>query len=119
MRYSYIRESILHIVQESKIHPTTDMVHKEILKQIPNVSHVTIYRNLEKLVKMNKISVVNRKSPGRYCGNTKSHGHFYCIKCNSIVDKNLDSKIMKKIVGDDFQINNFLIEVYGVCSQCQ
>ena len=81
MRYSHIRESILHFVQESKIHPTTNMVHKQILKHIPNVSHVTIYRNLEKLVKMNKISIVNRKSPGRYCGNTNSHGHFYCNKC--------------------------------------
>jgi len=51
MSYSFQKEAILNILRASENHQSVDELHKKLTEIIPKVSLMTVYRNLNKLVK--------------------------------------------------------------------
>ena len=51
MRNTKQKKLILEIINNSCIHPTAYEVYEECVKEIPNISLTTVYRNLNALVR--------------------------------------------------------------------
>lgn len=120
MRYSYQREVVLNVLRATKIHPTVDWIHREVLKIIPNVSPATVYRNLNQLVESGEILEIRSGASARYDGDTKPHEHLHCIVCDQIFDaKLLDNQFLEKTKIDAFSPIGYYLEIKGVCQECQ
>ena len=121
MRYSFQREHILQILRKSTKHYSVEQVHKELLKEIPNVSLMTVYRNLTLLAKKGDIIPLHINNAVHYCGNTKQHNHLECLDCGKIFNVYENGLCSKNITLDykNFRpvLNGILIK--GVCSQCR
>ncbi len=117
------RKTILRVLKHTKIHPTADWIYEAVKKEIPNISLGTVYRNLNVLAEMGKISVLDFGSTySRYDGNPANHYHFICEKCGKIydIDHPLFDIIEKEInETSEFQVNNHRLEFYGLCPDCQ
>ena len=63
-----------------------DELHKKLSDVIPKVSLMTVYRNLNKLVKEGVAFPFHINNALHYCGNSKSHFHLHCVSCVNTVD---------------------------------
>jgi Fur family peroxide stress response transcriptional regulator len=85
------RKTILDVLKNTTSHPTADWIYEQVKKEIPNVSLGTIYRNLNLLAEMNKITVINyANDQSHYDGNTEVHYHFRCNNCQRVYDLHLE-----------------------------
>ena len=96
-------------------------MHKELLKEIPNVSLMTVYRNLTLLAKKGDIIPLHINNAVHYCGDVNPHYHLECLNCGEISDYYTDELLTQKNLLDyyDFSpaINGLLSR--GICSNCK
>jgi Fur family peroxide stress response transcriptional regulator len=45
------KETILEVLRGTNPHPTADWIYDEVRKEIPNISVMTVYRNLKTLTR--------------------------------------------------------------------
>ncbi|MEJ6950949.1 Fur family transcriptional regulator [Natronospora cellulosivora (SeqCode)] len=116
------RKLILDVLRNTNIHPTADWIYEQVRKDIPNISLGTVYRNLNLLADMGKISVLDfGSSYSRFDGNPDNHYHFSCNNCENVYDldipigKIINQEIAKK---KGFQVENHRLEFYGLCPSC-
>ena len=119
-RYSKQRDTILQVVQSTKVHPTADWVYKETRKFIPNISLGTVYRNLNQLVEGGQILKLKDDTQVRYDGNMQRHDHFHCRRCGKWYDLDLLETGAIRNFNDrhGFRIEAFNLEVEGLCETC-
>ena len=82
------RIAIINFLEENKIHPTAEIIFKNIVKDYPSISLATIYNTLDKLIEINEISKLKISNDNKvnYENNLIPHHHFYCKKCKNIFD---------------------------------
>ena len=120
MRFSYSKHAILGLVEDSIGLYTVDEIHKKLEKEIPNISLMTVYRNIKKLTKEGKLIPIHINKTVHYCGNNNVHYHKHCIVCGLVEDvyhEKLNSVIQK------FKSNTFKpfvngIVTKGICLKC-
>ena len=120
MKYSFHREAILDIVGNSSKHYSVDSVYRKLKELIPNVSKMTVYRNLNMLLRKGKILEFFVDNVGHYCGGETNHFHFACVKCDEVKD----SSIIGSELSGDIQSSNFAplssgFVIKGICNDCQ
>ena len=111
---------ILNILHDTKEHHSVDGIHKELTKIIPTVSLMTVYRNLNKLVKDGAVLPFHIGNVQHFCGNNESHFHLHCVDCGTILDghdKKI-SKILDYIDIKDFSVLPNGMIIRGICSNC-
>ncbi|MGM0444945.1 MAG: Fur family transcriptional regulator [Bacillota bacterium] len=118
------RKTILNVLKNTTSHPTADWIYEQVKKEIPNVSLGTIYRNLNLLSEMGKITVINyANDQSHYDGNTEGHYHFRCNQCQKVYDLHVElfEKEINNIVekNTDYKVSEHRLEFYGVCPDCQ
>ena len=122
MSYSYQRESILNILHSTDNHYSVHEMHKELTKEIPRVSLMTVYRNLNKLVKEGTVFPFHIDNTLHFCGNTKLHFHMNCVNCGKIIDifnKDIDGIILNQVKSEDFfPLSNGMV-IKGFCGDCK
>ncbi len=120
MRYSFHRESVLSIVKESKRHLTVDSIHRKLKKLIPNVSKMTIYRNLNQLSDSGKILEFYVDHTIHYCGTETNHLHFACVCCNEVVDSQvINTELTEYLELKEFSPISSGFVIKGICSNCK
>ena len=120
MRYSFHRESVLNIVKGSTRHLTADSIHKKLKRLIPNVSKMTVYRNLNQLSDSGKILEFYVDHTSHYCGTQSNHIHFACVCCNEVVDNGVvNPQLTEFIESKKFSpiASGFVIK--GICMHCK
>jgi Fur family ferric uptake transcriptional regulator len=126
------REAVIEVLQDTKEHLSVDEIFIKARRINPDIGLTTIYRTLEKLALMGEVYKLDSGDKrGRFelANNEKGHHHhLVCTKCNRIIDyddfideevkllKEMEKKLSKKY---DFDINNHLIQFYGVCDKCK
>ncbi|MFW5787168.1 MAG: Fur family transcriptional regulator [Halanaerobiales bacterium] len=117
------RKAILDILKSTDIHPTADWIYEQVKEEIPNISLGTVYRNLNVLSDMGKITVLDYGSTySRFDGNPEDHYHFKCLECEKVYDldmevkKELDKEVEKNT---PHRVNYHRLEFYGICKECQ
>lgn len=117
------RYAILEFLIEHRSHPTADEIFRALESRFPNMSVATIYNNLRKFV---EIGIVQEMSYGdaasRFDFGVQKHYHAICTDCGKIEDffyPGLEDVEMASSELTGYQISEHLLEVYGVCPNCQ
>lgn len=118
------RQLVIAAVRALCSHPTAEDVYNEIIKEYPDISKGTVYRNLNTLVEsglLNRISVPD--SADRYDYILARHYHVQCTRCKKFLNvdnmdyfQDLDDQIAQ-LTG--FKMESHNIVFLGICPECQ
>lgn len=114
---------VLEAVNKLQCHATADEIYNALVKEHPNISKGTVYRNLQRLCEMGDIQ--KREIPGeadRYdhlCGN---HYHARCMKCGRVFDVEMEYMAdLEKSIRDPhgFVFTGHDLVFKGICPACK
>ena len=122
-RYTIQRLLVLEAVNKLQCHATADEIYRTIVKEHPNISRATVYRNLNSLSESGDI----RKDeipggPDRIAHICYDHCHVKCEKCGRLFDVDMHYVIgLEKNIGIDhgFTFTGYDIIFRGVCPDCK
>lgn len=120
MRYSKQRELVLQKVDQLCSHPTAEEIYEEAVKECPNLSLGTVYRNLNSLVEAGRVRRVSIPGqPDRFDHTLFWHSHLYCTACGSVVDADVDEKqVMKLVRSQKGVVQDCAVVLFGLCEAC-
>ena len=100
-------------------------IHEHLYHEIPDVDRTTIYRNIEKFIRLGLIQELELPKKGKvfqYIFDKKVHHYFICKCCGRMNKGNAElfqkiEKALKDI--HDFSKANLSVVFYGFCSKCE
>lgn len=101
-------------------HLSIEELEARIKTIIPTISTATIYKNINSMVEKGLLYEV--KLPGiktKYEISKKRHAHFFCQKCYSVYDIEVDTSCVKKSIDKDVDIDYINVSVEGICKNCK
>lgn len=116
------RQLIYNNVVNRCDHPTADMIYEAVKKKDKKVSKGTVYRNLNILSDMGKITHVEVPGGDRFDRTTYPHYHIHCIRCGKVEDVDIkynyqsDKKMATK---SGYAIKGHNIVFEGLCPKCK
>jgi len=117
------RTAIYQELLKAKDHPSADIIYKRIVKKIPNISFDTVNRTLVTFSKIGIASIVEGYGqPKRYDPDIRTHHHFRCIQCNSIIDfnnKEYDNITVPEELNRQFSVISKKVVLEGLCIKCR
>ena len=117
------RALVFEAVNKLQCHATADEIYQTIIKEHPNISRATVYRNLKLLSETGKIRKMD--IPGgldRFDHRIQEHCHVRCEKCGRVFDVDMEYITgLEKSIKDDrgFTFTGYDILFRGVCPDCQ
>jgi len=103
----------------NKMHPTADIIFREISEIIPSLSKTTVYNTLKLFVEKGLVSELRTdKSEARYDADVTKHGHFKCRGCLNIYDFEISMNELNNKSLDGFIIEGYQLNVSGLCKEC-
>ena len=118
------RVELIRLIAASEGHPSASHLYNQIKIQFPTMSLATVYKTLDLLKELGEVLEIGLRDDSHYDGNKPyPHPHLICIKCQKIMDGELDSAV-KNIVQEvernfGFQILKHQLDFYGICPDCQ
>ena len=124
LRLTPQRDVLLRALSETTGHPTADDLVKKVRKVLPTVSHATVYRNVQELVRAGLIGTLERSGAAvQFELNPDHHHHFMCRRCGQVWDVyvaevavTLDSR-RSPLKG--FRVDRRDVQLHGVCARCR
>jgi len=116
---TYQRLRILKYLEENKVHPTVEMIYKDLVKEIPTISRTTVYNTLNTLLE--KRLVIPVTIPGletRFDSNVSWHHHFLCEDCGRIIDLDIKCEYFEKGEVEGHRIKELHGYFKGICRDC-
>jgi Fur family peroxide stress response transcriptional regulator len=112
---------LLYALSETTGHPTADDLVKRVRKVLPTVSHATVYRNMQQLVRAGLIGTLERSgAAAQFETNPDYHHHFICGRCGQVwdiypahVDVTLNNH-RSQLKG--FRIHRRAVQLHGGCA---
>ncbi len=109
-------------------HPTAAEIYGEILKDYPQISLGTVYRNLNTMAGEGEIMRLPfSDSPDRFDQNPNEHYHIVCNRCGRIFDTDCDAippellrqldKVVEASTGVAVESRTMLFS--GICPACK
>ncbi|MDF7671871.1 Fur family transcriptional regulator [Lactobacillus sp. ESL0701] len=117
------QELLTYLYKYSDYYLSLTQLDKHLRQHFSKMSHDTIYRNVKE---MQEIGIVETKMfPNGLrvkfqCDFIASnHSHFICQECGRTIELPLPNfnNVNVQLVG--FQINDYQVEIHGLCDQCQ
>jgi Fur family transcriptional regulator, ferric uptake regulator len=124
MKTSSVDQIIIDLLDHKQNHFTSQQVFDQIKDRLPAVNRSTVYRSLERLVNLGKISVSDIGTGSlvyELVGNGLHH-HLVCQQCHQIIYiPNEDVAMMFAKIEEEsnFQIITNHLILYGICPVCQ
>ena len=124
LRLTPQREVLLRVLSRAMGHPTADEMVRRVREVLPTVSHATVYRNLQELVREGLIRTLEvAGAAAQFEVNPDDHHHFVCRRCGRVWDvylSGLDVRINRRRSGlDGFQVDRRDVQLHGVCAGCR
>ena len=117
-RFTPQRQRVYDVLMQKRDHPTADEVFVRAKKQMPEISHATVYNCLDALVECGLVRQVQLdRGATRFCPNMHEHRHFYCDKCENVFDVDLPAKTQVTLPRG-FKAKRFEIAIHGICPDC-
>jgi Fe2+ or Zn2+ uptake regulation protein len=124
LRLTPQRDVLLRVLSGSLGHPTADDLVKKVRRVLPSVSHATVYRNVQELVRAGLIGTLERAGGAiQYEVNADDHHHFVCRACGNVWDVYLADvgvrldRRRSPLTG--FQIQRSEVQLHGLCPRCR
>ena len=123
-KHSRKRDAILACVRGTTCHPTAEWVYAQLKPEIPDLSLVTVYRNLAIFKQDGEIiSVGTVAGLERFDGNTAPHAHFVCTKCTGVYDVPQETLPVDLLRSAEAltrgEITSYQLSYYGICPKCK
>jgi len=121
LKATHQRLAILKYI-ESYGHIDIDTLFNAIICQYPTLSKATLYRNINNLLSFHILEEVKFPHQKQHYEIKKiPHIHLLCIRCGSVKDIFIDTKLLLKSISvqSDFTINSSFIVMNGLCKECQ
>jgi len=126
LKFTAQREIILRTLYENPKHFTPENLYDLVKKKHPdlNTGITTVYRTLNLLEENGIATSISLGVAGKKfeIGNKPHHDHLICEDCGKIVEfeddeiEQLQQEISKM---NDFVLTGHLMQLYGVCKECQ
>jgi len=119
-RFTPQRQQVYEVLLQKRDHPTAEEVFMRAKKQMPEISHATVYNCLDALVKCGLVRlVVLDRGATRFCPNMREHCHFYCDSCDQVFDVDLPANAAPGIaLPRGFRADHYEIAIHGLCAEC-
>lgn len=119
-RFTPQRQQVYDVLLHKRDHPTADEVFIRAKKQMPEISHATVYNCLDALVKSGLVQQVTLdRGATRFCPNMHEHGHFHCDACGTVFDVDLPAGAHTAVtLPKGFRAEHFDIAIHGRCAEC-
>lgn len=117
------RALVLEAVNNLQCHASADEVYDAIVREHPNISRATVYRNLNLLSETGEIRKLEIPgSADRFDHQCHNHCHVKCKLCGRVFDVDMDyvgglEKGIKDTHGFDF--TGYDIIFHGICPACK
>lgn len=114
---------VLEAVHQLQSHATADEIYAVVVKDHPNISKGTVYRNLNRLAQAGKIRKM--EIPGgadRFDHQCHDHCHVKCEKCGRVFDVDMEyiTGLEQRIKdAHGFEFTGYDILFKGVCPACK
>jgi Fur family peroxide stress response transcriptional regulator len=123
LRMTPQREVLLRLLSQTRTHPTAEELFRKVRRQLPSVSHATVYRNLQQLVGARLIATLERAGgPVQYDANPDDHHHFVCTRCGGVTDlylKHVGYAIdSERSAMAPARIDRAEVQLHGLCAAC-
>ena len=117
------RQVIYETVVAAPGHYSPEQIHADVRRRVPSVSLATVYKNVRLFVEHGMLREVTPHAPVlRVDGNLEPHHHLVCTRCKTVHDIKgdfIDFKRLSKQLPGGFDLTQPLIEVFGLCRDCQ
>lgn len=117
------RTIIYEALLNDKGHPSADAVFQKVKKKVPNISFDTVNRTLLSFTDIGLLRVVEGYGrPKRFDPELKSHHHFQCLKCNTIIDfseRSFDALEVPAVIKNKFSVTGKKVVLEGICGSCR
>jgi len=126
LKFTKQREIILHTLYNFQEHFLPENLYLLIKEKNPksNIGIATIYRTLNLLEESDMVTTISFGKNGKKyeLANKPHHDHLICKNCGLIIefeDKEIEKK-QKKIADENgFILTNHIMQLYGICPNCQ
>ena len=118
-RFTPQRQQVYDVLLQKRDHPTAEEVFIRAKKQMPEISHATVYNCLDALVKCGLVRQVQLdRGATRFCPNMHEHCHFYCDACGTVFDVDLPAKPQprRRRCRKGFKAEHYEIAIHGLCA---
>lgn len=124
MKNSSADQVILEILSVMKSHLTSHQIFEEVKKRLPAINPSTVYRSLERLVSIGKVSISDMGLGATVYELTgdELHHHLVCQRCGHITLVSNDQVaplILQLEKTHHFTIKTNHLVLFGVCQHCQ
>lgn len=123
LRLTPQRDVLLRVLSEASGHPTADDLVKEVRRFLPSVSHATVYRNVQELVRAGLVGTLERAGGAvQFEINPDDHHHFLCRKCGQVWDVYLDDfdvRVSRRSTLKGFKVDRREVQLHGLCLECR
>ena len=117
------RWTIYRVLAESPDHPSPETVVERVRREIPSISHATVYKNIHTFVEIGLLREVNTlHQTSRLDANLDRHHHLVCVKCRKVVDyydEALDRARPREETPGGFLVERYQVEALGLCPECR
>ena len=119
-----IARSLVSLGQSGDTFSADDLLRR-LRRRNPHIGRATIYRSIEKLVRMkvlDRIDFADGTHSFRLCVSDHHHHHLACTKCHRVVELDfcLESGRMDAIGRQQsFEIDDHSITLFGLCKDCR
>lgn len=124
LRLTPQRVAICRVLSESHEHPTASQIYEQLQPQMPSLSLMTVYNNLNALVNAGVINTLGSAGDDQvhYDADHNPHINLACVTCHQIVDLPSESiqRIQQEVnAASDYRLFGVRVLFYGLCPLCQ
>jgi Fe2+ or Zn2+ uptake regulation protein len=124
LRLTPQRDVLLRALSSTMGHPTADDLVRKVRKILPTVSHATVYRNVQELVRAGLIGTLERSGAAvQFEMNPDHHHHFICRRCGQVWDVYLNQVAVtvdrQRSPLSGFRIDRRDVQLQGLCARCR
>jgi Fur family peroxide stress response transcriptional regulator len=118
-RFTTQRRLVYDVLQQKLDHPTAEEVFIRARRDMPDISHTTVYNCLDALVQCGLLREVRlQRGATRYCANTEDHCHFFCDQCGDVHDVMMPANASFLPRQKGFKVHHYDVAVHGACAAC-
>jgi len=122
LRITPQRLEIFKELAQATDHPTAEVLHQRLLREMPTLSLDTVYRTLGTFAHTGLINKVETaESQAHFEVSQVQHHHLICRKCQEIIDFSwqfIDDASLPEEVHAWGKIERRNLVVYGMCYKC-
>ncbi len=118
-RFTTQRRHVYDVLLQKRDHPTAEDVFQRARRQMPDISHATVYNCLDALVECGLVRQVKLdRGATRYCPNREEHCHYCCDECGAVFDVTLAGEATQMPRPKGFKVDHYDIAAHGLCADC-